>query len=213
MKPFNFPTRDDQPKRSEKTVSRKLSRQEAHDLGQIIKERTKVLEAHADEQAKKCLADFDRKLATIYQFDDDEVWKRATEEAMAEVKKAQEKIEAQCKKLGIPKDLSPNLGLNWNGRGQMGSANRRAELRRVAISEIDAMKAAAMTKIRKQSLDLRTQVVSLSLITDDAKMFLESLAPVEEAMTSVDFGEIEAKMLRQKNATRRLGHGGIYDTD
>lgn len=193
--------------------ARKLSRQETHDLGQIIKERTKVLEAHAEEQAQRCMADFEKKVATIYAYDQDEVWKEATEVAMAEVKKAQEKIEARCKKLGIPNDLAPQLQLSWNGRGQMKTAERRAELRRVAKAEVEAMKAAAMTKIRKQSLDLRTQVVAMGLLTPEATMFLESLAPVEEAMTGIDFAAIETKLLAQKQATRRLGYGGMYGDD
>jgi hypothetical protein len=59
--------------------ARRLTRQETHDLGQIIKERVKVLLAHAEEQAKKCMADFERHVATIYKYDQDEVWKKATE--------------------------------------------------------------------------------------------------------------------------------------
>jgi len=176
----------------------------------IIKERTKVLKAHADEQAKKCLADFEKKVSTIYAYDQDEVWKEATELAMAEVAKAQEKIEARCVKMGIPKDLSPRLLLSWEGRGQMKMAQRRNELRLAAKAEIEAMKAAALTKIERQSLDLRTQVVSLGLMTPDAKMFLESLAPVEDAMTSIDFEAIETKMLESKKGPRQLGHGGLY---
>lgn len=189
---------------------RKLSRQETHDLGQIIKERTKVLEAHADEQAAACLADFERKLSTIYEYDQDEIWKEVTEKAMEHVRIAQERIEKQCEKRGIPKELAPRLGLTWEGRGQMKAASRRDELRRVAKAEIEAMKKAARTKIQKQSLDLRTQVVAMGLMTPEATMFLESLAPVEDAMTSLDFGAIETKMLAQQKATKRLGYGGLY---
>jgi hypothetical protein len=190
---------------------RKLSRQETHDLGMIIKERTKVLKAHAAEQAKACMADFEKKLSTIYSYDQDEVWKRVTEEAMEVVKKAQEKIEAQAAKKGIPKDLAPQLQLGWQGRGQMKAAERRNELRRVAKAEVDAMTAAAITRIEKQSLDLRTQVVAMALLTPEASMFLESLAPVEEAMHELDFGKIETKMMEQKNNLKRLGYGGLYD--
>jgi hypothetical protein len=156
------------------------------------------------------MADFEKKVSTIYSYDQDDVWKEATETAMVEVKKAQDKIEERCRKLGIPKDLSPQLALSWQGRGQMKTADRRAELRRVAKAEVEAMKAAAVTKIRRQSLDLRTQVVAMGLLTPEATMFLESLAPVEDAMHSIDFGQIETKMLEQKSATRRLGHGGLY---
>lgn len=190
--------------------ARKLSRQETHDLGMIIKERTKVLEAHAEEQATACLADFEKKLSAIYEYDQDEVWKAATEAAMEEVRRAQEKIDRQCEKRGIPKDLAPQLKLAWEGRGQMKAASRRDELRRVAKAEIAAMKAAAMVKIHKQSLDLRTQVVAMGLMTPEATMFLESLAPVDDAMTSLDFGAIETKLLAQQKATKRLGYGGLY---
>ena len=44
--------------------SRKLSRNETHDLSMIIKDRTKVLRAHAEEQAAACMADFERQMAT-----------------------------------------------------------------------------------------------------------------------------------------------------
>lgn len=193
-----------------KVPARKLSRQETHDLGQIIKERAKVLTAHADEQAAKCMADFEKKLTTIYSFDSDEVWKEATERAIEEGRRAQEKILERCKKLGIPTDLAPRLELSWNGRGQMKAAARRDELRRVAKREIEAMKAAAVTKITRQALDLRTQVVAMGLLTPEASMFLESLAPIEESMTSINFAEIETKLLQeQKAGPRRLGHGGL----
>jgi hypothetical protein len=199
------PNEDDEP------AARRLSRNETHDLGMIIKERTKVLRSHAEEQAARCLVDFEQKVSKIYSYDQDEVWKRATEDAMLEVSKAQDKIDERCRRLGIPKDLSPQLALSWESRGQMKSARRRDELRRVAKSEIDAMLRAAVTKIEKQALDLRTQVVGMGLFTAEAKLFLESLAPVEEAMRSIDFGEIETKMLAQKSNLRRLGHGGLYD--
>jgi hypothetical protein len=194
--------------KAEEQEPRRLTRTETHDLGQIIKERVKVLLAHAEEQAKKCMADFERHLATIYKYDQDEVWKQATEEAMVVVKSAQEKIEARCVKIGIPKDMAPQLELSWNGRGQMKTASRRAELQRVAKAECEAMLASAKTSIQRQSLDLRTQVVAMGLMTPNAKMFLESLAPVEEAMHALDFGKIESKMLEQRKKNegpRRLG--------
>lgn len=208
------PTRPTTQQNDPPAAARKLSRHETHDLGMIIKERCKVLEAHAEDQAKACMADFEKKISAIYKFDEDEVWQAATERAMEEVKLAQDKIGKRCEQLGIPKDLAPRLDMSWNGRGQMGSAKRRDELRRVARSEIEAMKAAAITKIRKTSLDLRTQVVAMGLLTPEATMFLESLAPIEESMRAVDFAEIETKLLQQqaseRQAMRRLGYGGLH---
>lgn len=173
---------------------RALSRQETHDLSMIIKDRTKVLKAHAEQQAASCLAEFETKMATVYKFDDDDTWREAAIAANRIVAESNEKIQAQCRKLGIPAAFAPGLTLVWSGRGQNMMSARRNELRRVAQSSIDAMLKRAITKIEHQALDLRTQVVARGLLSPEAKMFLESLAPVSEAMTSLDFAEIERRL-------------------
>ena len=191
---------------------RKLSRHETHDLSMIIKDRTKVLRAHAEEQAAACMADFETKMATVYTFDQDEVWKKATEEARRVVEQSQNTIAKRCKELGIPASFAPSISASWQGRGENMLAARRTELRRVAKASIDAMTKAAITKIEKQALDLRTQVVGMGLLSADAKMFLESLAPVEESLRALDFGEIERKLEKEKQLRiadqRRLYGGG-----
>ena len=69
------------------------------------------------------------------------------------------------------------------------------------------MTKAAITKIEKQALDLRTQVVGMGLLSADAKMFLESLAPVEEWMRALDFGEIERSWRKSSSCAWRIGGG------
>jgi hypothetical protein len=191
---------------------RKLSRNETHDLSMIIKDRTKVLRAHAEEQAAACMADFETKMATVYTFDQDEVWQKATREAQRVVQESQGIIAKRCKELGIPAAFAPSISASWAGRGENMLAARRTELRRVAKASIEAMTKAAITKIEKQALDLRTQVVGMGLLSADAKMFLESLAPVEESMRALDFAEIERKLEKEKQLRvedqRRLYGGG-----
>lgn len=188
------------------TVGRALSRNETHDLSMIIKDRTKVLKAHADEQAAACMADFEKKLSAVFSFDQDEVWKKATEAAQKVVDESKKVIAQRCVALGIPKTFAPDIHLSWANRGENMLASRRAELRRVAKTSIEAMRKAAITRIENQSLDLRTQVVSAGLLSNEAKIFLESLAPVEEAMRNLDFHEIEVKLegeQRQRIEDRR----------
>jgi hypothetical protein len=190
-------------------LSRKLSRHETHDLSMIIKDRTKVLRAHADEQAAACLADFEQKLAAVYTFDQDEIWKAATEAALKVVSAGNAEIAKRCEALGIPKTFAPSLEATWCGRGENALASRRAELRRVAQTRIEAMKKAAITKIEKQGLDMRTQVVAMGLLSTEAKVFLESLTPVDEAMRTLDFSEIEQTLERehkQRIAQQRRGY-------
>jgi hypothetical protein len=191
--------------------ARRLSRTETHDLSMIIKDRTKVLRAHAEEQAAACMADFEKQMATVYTFDQDEIWQKATQEAQRVVQASQATIAARCKELGIPAAFAPSIGASWQGRGENMLASRRTELRRVAKTSIDAMTKAAITKIEKQALDLRTQVVGMGLLSPDAKMFLESLAPVEESMRSLDFSEMERKLEKEQQlrlADRRRLYGG-----
>lgn len=185
---------------------RQLSRNETHDLSMIIKDRTKVLKAHAEEQAAACMADFEKQLAAVYSWDQDEVWKQAAEEALKICGDVQDKIAKRCEALGIPKTFAPQIGIAWQGRGENASRERRTELRRVAKTSVDAMLKAAVTKIEHQSLDLRTQVVSMGLLSEDARFFLESLAPVDDAMRALDFHDIEKKLeqeQQQRIADRR----------
>jgi hypothetical protein len=182
---------------------RVLSRGETHDLSMIIKDRTKVLKAHVEHQQAACLADFEKKLAAIYQFDQDEIWKAATERARDVIAKANEEIAKRCEELGIPKTFAPSIQGSWAGRGENAIKDRRTELRRVAKTSIEAMARAAMVSVEKQSLDLRTQVVAMGLLSPEAKLFLESLAPVEEAMKMLSFEEVEARL--QVESDKRRG--------
>jgi hypothetical protein len=191
---------------------RTLSRSETHDLSMIIKDRTKVLKAHAEAQAAACLADFERKLASVYQWDQDDTWKRATLEAERVVAEAKAKIADRCQELGIPPRFAPDLTLVWSGRGENAIQSRRAELTRVAKSSVEAMVKAAITKIERQALDLRTQVVAFGLVSAEAKMFLESLAPIEDSMRVLDFAEVERKLEDDKQQMRQL-YRRSYDHD
>lgn len=192
-------------------VERVLSRAETHDLNMIIKERTKVLRFYAEEQGAKRMADFEQHMATVYKWDQDEVWQQVTEQAGKIVLEAQKKIEEQAKKLGIPSQFVPGLELNWRSRGQNMAQNRRTELRRVAKTQIDAMLAQAIRKVEKQGLDLRQQVVAMGLLSPDAKTFLESMAPIEEAMCELDFKKVELQYLEEKN--RRASGGYLTYED
>src|SRR5687767_8103698 len=109
----------DQPK------ARSLSRNETHDLGMIIKDRAKVLKAHIEAEKTKVLADFEQQIAAVYTFDQDEIWKAATEKALEVVKEAQETIAKRCEELGIPKTFAPSLHASWSGRGENALKDRR----------------------------------------------------------------------------------------
>jgi len=188
----------------------KLTRAEAHDLAMLVKDRTRVLKAAAEEQAAAHRADFQAKLAAEYSWAQDEVWEQAVRKAGEVVAEAQKAINARCRELGIPAAFAPGLALSWHERGQNMLSQRRSELQRVADRQIEAMQAAAVTKIEKQGLDLRTQILTMSIMSDNARVFLESLAPIEEAMPSIDFGDIQKRIeadQKKRREVMRIAYG------
>lgn len=193
------------------TTGRKLSRHETHDLGMIIKDRARVLKAHVEAEKATVLADFEKQLAAVYTFDQDEVWKAATEKAMVIVADAQVQIAKRCAELGIPKTFAPSIHASWSGRGENASRERRVELRRVAKAEVEAMAARAMVKVERESLDLRTQVVAMGLLSPEATTFLNTLKPVQEVMQRLDFASVEKKLGLESEDRKRLGFTGRFD--
>lgn len=189
-------------------LPQRLSRSESHDLSMIIKDRSKVLKAHVEEQAARRLAEFEQQISSVFTWNQEETWREATEHAQAVIADSNRKILDHCKTLGIPPQFAPGLTLTWHARGQNAIEWRRTELRLAAKAKIEAMKRAATTKIEQQSLDLRTQVVAMGVVSADAKLFLESLAPVSEAMKSLDVHAITAELdARDQQQPRRLPGG------
>lgn len=189
-------------------AGRLLNRNEAHDLSMIIKDRTKVLKAHVEQQRTAMLADFEKQMAAYYRFDQDEIWKSAMERAQSIVAECQLEVAKRCEELGIPKTFAPSIQIGWAGRGENAVRERQAELRRVAKTSVEAMAADAIVKIERDSLDLRTQVVAMGLLSTEAQTFLKTLKPVEDAMQKLDFKVIE-RQLQVEQSQRRLRYGGF----
>ena len=156
-----------------------------------------MLRACVDDRAAACLADFDRKLAEKYAFDE-KLWDQIGQAAQDILIDASVKLHGKCKELGLPGQYAPAIELAWAGRGQTAVDAYRAALRRMAKTTIEAMAKRAMTKIEHMSLDLRTQVVAMGLLSADAKLFLESLAPIDETMRSLEFSEVEIAVEQQR---------------
>lgn len=215
---MNQPTEQSQPRHEPevsgappppKAKAAKLSRQEAHDIGMLIKERARVLKSHAEEQAAAHLADFETQISKEYKFDQDEVWEKVSREAARVVTEANEKILERCKELGVPAPFAPSLELKWHRRGQNLMGERRAELRAKAKTAIEAMTRSAIRRIDQQAVDLRTQVVSSSILSEHGQMFLESLAPVQDSMQAISFSTIQKEIEAEKKK-RDANHRALY---
>jgi hypothetical protein len=183
-------------------MSDRMTKSERSELGQLIRKRERVMKSFAAERAAVMMAEFDAQLATIYPFDQDEVWAKSTREAEKVVEDANKLIAERCKELGIPEEFSPSLSFGWCGRGENEVAGRRAELRRMAASKIKAIEAETVTKIERMSLVAQTEVISNGLESAAAQEFLNRLPSLESLMPTLNATELQ-QIAEEKHQSRR----------
>lgn len=123
-------------------------------------------------------------------------------------KKANEDVQAEAAKLGIPEDFRPKLSFSWARRGENEYKERREELRRVAKAEIDALEKVARVQIESQSVAAQTEIIAHGLNSEAAVAFLNSLPKIESMMPALDVSEIQLKLAER--ARKRPGYSGPY---
>ncbi len=181
-------------------VATGMTKTERADLSRLIRRREALMKRMADERGAVLLAEFERQSAAIYAYDDDSTWKAAHAAADEAVREAQAQVARRCRELGIPPEFAPHLELSWYDRGQNAVAQRRAELRRVAKTQIDARVAGAKVTIEQQSVELQTEIVAGSLTSATAKAFLGRMPTVEAMIPSLTIPEIRALLPHAEGA-------------
>ena len=180
-----------------------MQRREREDLEKLSRDRERLAKAAADARASDLKANFEQQLAAEYSYDQDPIWKQATEEANKAVTEAQATVKAQCVKLGIPPTFAPSLSLSWHHRGENGIKARREELRRVAYTRIESMVKDAKVKIGLACCEVRVKLLSGSLQSKEARAFLESMPTVQDLMPHLSLPKIQ-NALDKAEEERRL---------
>jgi hypothetical protein len=188
-----------------------MTRNETEALQRLIRQREKVLKSRARQRSADLVADFENQMGSEYSFDQDEVWAKATEAAEREVANAQAKVAARCRELGIPDRFAPSLSLKWRHRGYDNLiGERKAELRRMARTQIEAIERKAVVEIETSCLDAQTRLAVAGCTSDDAAAFLASLPSVETLMPRLSYAEVAgeadppvAEQLVEPNALRQ----------
>jgi len=169
-----------------------MTRRDRDDLDKLARMREKVAKNRVEHRKAELMADFEQQLASIYAFNDDAVWKEAKETAQRAVELAARRIADRCRELGIPKTFQPTVGIGWSGRGENATVQRRAELRAVARTRLDAMAKEATASIAAASLEIRTEILAGGLETEAARAFVESMPTPEALMPQLDAKSIDA---------------------
>jgi hypothetical protein len=161
-----------------------MHRKEREDLARAVRLQMKVAKASVDTRQKELLADVERQLSAIYQFDD-KLWADINRQALEAVRQADEKVAAICRERGIPEEFRPGLSLYWHGRGENAANVRRTELRKRAQTQIAAEAEAAKTTIEARAAEVLTALLADGLTSADARAFLESIPRAEQLIKPV----------------------------
>ena len=173
---------------------KRMTKGERDDLIRLIKQRERVAKSAAAQRGATMLADFERKISELHDFNTDEVWSAAAQAVADAMEKANEDVDARSAELGIPKEFRPSVSFNWDCRGQAAYKMRRDELRRVAKAEIEAIEKTLRVHIENRSVEAQTEIVMHGLESTAALAFLESLPPIETMMPELSVDDIQRKL-------------------
>ena len=168
-----------------------ITKSEREDLQRLVRQREKVLKSAAKQRSAELLADFENQMGQEYAFDQDEIWQQAVASVQPVIAKAQKTIAARCRELGIPERFAPSLKLDWHSRGYDNIIDKRkAELPRMAQTQIEAIERKAVVEIETSCLDAQTQLAIAALSSDAARQFIERLPAISDLMPSLSYAEI-----------------------
>lgn len=164
---------------------------ERNSLMVLIRARERVALSDAHEYSATLMANFERKLATIYKPDDHPVWKEAHDAARLVGDEAQARIAATFRDLGIPEAWAPNIHVGWSGRGENASAKRRAELRRVAVTEVERRLKTAEAAIKRASVETQTRIIASGLSSEAAQAMLAEMPTPQQLLPELSLEAVE----------------------
>jgi hypothetical protein len=174
-----------------------------------LRRREAVAKTDAQRVASERLADVEQQLASIYQ-EDDEHWRTVTAEARRAVAAADAELARRCRELGIPEQFRPSLHLAWEGRGENWNKERRAELRRVAQTRIEAMRQEALATIARQSVAAEGAILTHGLESEAGRAILERLPTVEQLVPALDVGTIQLTPSKEQSIAARILNPSPY---
>ncbi len=185
-----------------------LSRRDYDDLTKLARRQEKVAKTRARQRAAELLADTEAQLAAIFEAND-ERWRHATERLAEMTRSANEELARICLEEGVRPEFAPKFDLAWYGRGQNLEKERRAELRKVAESRVEAMVQRAHADIEQRTVEFETELLGGTLSTDAARALLEAMPKAAaELMAPLDPAELDRSLPLTDRYGRALTAGG-----
>jgi hypothetical protein len=187
-------------------MSDEMTKSERDELAKLVRRREKLAKVDADRVAAERMADFEQQMASIYAPADDARWAELHAQAEEVVREADKALADCCRELGVPERFRPQLNLHWYLRGENGARDRRAELRAIARTRVDAMAKAAKLEVERQSVAIQTELVAGGLRTEEARAFLAAM-PTAEAL----IGAAPSVLEIEETTPRRGRYGELLE--
>ncbi len=185
-----------------------LSRRDYDDLIKLARRQERVAKTRAKQRAAELLADVEAQLAATFEAND-ERWRHVAERLAEMTRSANDEVKRICREEGVRPKFAPRFALAWYERGQNMEKERRAELRRVAESRVEAMVQRAHADIEQRAVDFETQLLGGKLETDAARALLEAMPKAAtELMTPLDPAELDRALPLTDRYGRALAAGG-----
>jgi hypothetical protein len=177
-----------------KDKSEKLTKYDLDKLLQLDRNEAKALKNATDARRVQVIAKGEADLARRYRFDHSPEWAEAYAEAQEIISKLNEKVREDLKAAGIPVEFAPGAGVFWSDRGENAVAQRRAELRRVLVTEALAQQKAACVAIDLYSVKCQRELLACGLESQTAKEILASRPTLEALMPALKLEDLEKKI-------------------
>jgi len=170
-----------------------MTKGERDELAKILKRRARVAKSTVAQRKAELLADVERQLATEHKVFD-AAWAHITRAVAQAIKDGNAAILAEVRARGFPAEFAPTIALAWNSRGENAGASRRAELRKVAQTRLDAMEREAKVTIETAELEGLTQLATGALTSDAARAFLVAMPDVKELMPTLRVADLGPRL-------------------
>lgn len=169
-----------------------LTPSERQDLLKYVRGHARVVRAEVTQRAQELQAAFERQLAAVYPFDNDETWNMVADAVNAVVLHANSAVKARCAGLGIPHQFTPYLYSSLYSGGADAVRWLRDYLCQAAASHIEAKKRVAFAVIAWESAKIQEMVIVDGLSPDRACDMLKALPTAASLMPALVMDNVAA---------------------
>lgn len=160
------------------------NRAERIELAKVVRVNFRAARSGIEALKAYRLAEMEKKLGSTYKYDEAQ-WAEVTAKAVEVCKEADRVVAMKCREMGIPDSFRPSIGASWHERGETAVAARRAELRRMGTTKIEAAAQNAKLKLDQKEAEMLTQLATGGLESAEAKAFLKQIPSLEELVPEV----------------------------